>query len=316
MKLRLFLTRTLTLAAIVIGCVLLYRNISRYSAEELLRSIYAIPFENAALSLVFTAASYVCLAGFDGTSLAYLGRRLPPPRVLLVSFVSLSIGHNVGVSMLSSGAIRYRYYARWGLTVAEVGQLIVFCGFTVALGIVTLSGSSMLLSLGRPQAASFLPPAAMTGLALALLAFPLCYLLAARFLPRHIRIYKWHMKVPSWRLALVQILVGTVNFLCVAACLYFLLKSLVDIQFIDVALGYSIANMLAILSHVPGGLGVLEAGLLYVLPGAVPFGALIAFRIVYFFIPLAFGVILFLATELKNLRAGRASVRPGTYRSG
>jgi uncharacterized membrane protein YbhN (UPF0104 family) len=55
--------------------------------------------------------------------------------------------------------------------------------------------------------------------------------------------------------------------------------------------------VLALASHVPGGLGVLEATVLYLLPGGAAIGALIAFRVVYFFVPLAFGLPLFAISE-------------------
>src|SRR3712207_8967800 len=51
-----------------------------------------------------------------------LGRPLSYPKVALASFVSLSLGHNIGFAGLSSGAIRYRFYSRAGLTAEEVAK--------------------------------------------------------------------------------------------------------------------------------------------------------------------------------------------------
>jgi glycosyltransferase 2 family protein len=51
------------------------------------------------------------------------------------------------------------------------------------------------------------------------------------------------------------------------------------------------------MSHVPGGLGVLEATVAYLLPDAAAIGALIAFRAVYFFLPLSIGLPAFLVSE-------------------
>lgn len=99
----------------------------------------------------------------------------------------------------------------------------------------------------------------------------------------------------------MQVIVGTTNFAFVAASLHFLLRGSTDVHFLEVARGYAVANVLAIISHVPGGLGVLEAGLVYALPGEIPFGVLIAFRIVYYLIPLSFGLPLFLLTEASHL---------------
>lgn len=302
MKISTLLTRAVTVVAVFGGAYLLYRNLSRYSFEELMQSIYAIPLGDGLIAFGFVILSYLSLAGFDGTGLAYVGKRIAAPKVMLTSFTALSIGHNVGVSLLSSAAVRYRFYSRWGLSAVEVGQVVVFCGFTVALGITTLAGVTLLLPFGETRTLDFLGPVAAKAVAAAVLLFPISYVLAARFLPRQVHFWKWDVRVPDWRLALAQVVIGTVNFTFVAASLYFLLRHGTDVRFIDVASGYAVANMLAIISHVPGGLGVLEAGLVYALPGDVPFGVLIAFRILYFFIPLAIGLPLFLISEAWNLR--------------
>jgi len=309
-KISTLLTRAVTLVAVLGGGYLLYRNLSRYSLAELMQSIYAIPLSDGLIAFGFVMLSYLSLAGFDGTALAYVGKRIAAPKVLLTSFTALSIGHNVGVSLLSSAAVRYRFYSRWGLSAAQVGQLVVFCGFTVALGIASLAGITLLIPFGEARTFGFLDPAAVTAIGLAALVFPLAYLLAARFLPRRIHFWKWDVRVPDWRLALAQIVIGTMNFTFVAASLFFLLRHSTDVSFINVASGYAVANVLAIISHVPGGLGVLEAGLVYALPGDVPFGVLIAFRILYFFIPLSLGLPLFLLSEAVNWRRGGRDTAP------
>ena len=68
----------------------------------------------------------------------YAGRDLPYRKIALTSFISLSIGHTLGFAAFSSGAVRYRFYAAWGLSAGDVGRIIVFCGFTVLVGLCTL----------------------------------------------------------------------------------------------------------------------------------------------------------------------------------
>ena len=303
MKTGVLLARSVTLIAVIGGGYLLFRNLSRYSFSDLLQSILAIPPANGLAAFGFVILSYLTLAGFDGTALAYVGKRIAVPKVVLTSFTALSIGHNVGVSLLSSAAVRYRFYSRWGLTAAEVGQLVVFCGMTVALGIASLAGITMVVPLDNPRSLGFLQPDTIRQVGLLILVFPLGYVLAARLLPRRIHVWKWHARVPGWRLALAQVVIGTINFTFVSASLYFLLKHGTDAHFLEVARGYAVANVVAIISHVPGGLGVLEAGLVYALPDEVPFGALIAFRFLYYLIPLSFGLPLFLLTEAVHLRS-------------
>ncbi len=270
---------------------LLYRNISRYSPADIVASIGAIPSDHLALSIAFAAASYGCLTGFDAFGLIYAGKSLAYRKAALTSFVSLSIGHNIGLSALSSGAIRYRFYSRWGLTAEDVTKVVLFSGMTVAVGLLSLCGWAMLLStssatvigLGR-SAAHFIGMVFFAALAL--------YLLLCWRIRRPMIVGKWKFNLPSLPLAVAQLVLGTINFAFIAASLQQLLLAYQEIYYWDVAAVYAIANGTAIVTHVPGGLGVLEATTQFLLPKAATIGAVIAFRCVYFFLPLPFGLFL------------------------
>ncbi|HSA81839.1 MAG TPA: hypothetical protein VLE23_13570, partial [Geminicoccaceae bacterium] len=113
-----------------------------------------------------------------------------------------------------------------------------------------------------------------------------------------IRIHRFELPVPPLRLALGQVAVGTTDFLLVSAVLHQVLSASVEIGFFPVAMSYVAANGAAILSHVPGGLGVIEAVVLSLVPGANVVGALIAFRVVYYLVPFVMGSILFTVCEI------------------
>lgn len=292
------LFRFLVLLAIVTAAVLLVRTLRQYTFEQIETALRAIPFTNLALSLGFAAASYLCLTFFDMLGTHYAGKPQPWHRAALASFVSLSIGHNVGVAALSSAAVRYRYYSRWGLTSADVALIVLFCGVTVALGLSTLGAAALLL---RPAEAMSLTglgrPAILTAAALAAL-FPLVYLGLAATLHRSITLRGRSFRLPTLRLALLQVVAGTVNFAFVAASLHQVISALSDANYLKVAALSIIANVAAIVSHIPGGIGVLEATVAQILPGAEALAAVIAFRVIYYFVPLALGLILFGASEV------------------
>src|SRR5690606_10322041 len=219
----------------------------------------------------------------DWLGVRYAGKPLPWRRTALASFVSLSIGHNVGVAALSSGAIRYRYYARWGLDGGDVARVILFAGVTVGLGLATLGGVGLLLYPQQGKALLGLGSGALRVLAAAALALPAIYLLLAALVRRQLRFRSWTFDLPVIAIAAPQVLIGTLNFAFVAACLHQLVAARSDIAYLEVAAVYVIGNLAALVSHVPGGLGVLEATFLWLLPGAAAVGAVIAFRVVYFF---------------------------------
>ena len=282
-------------AASFAALYLLYRAFRNYTWAEIVESVQALPWSNLGLSMLFCAGSYLSLGVFDALAVRYAGKPLPFHRTLLASFCGLSIGHTVGLAALSSGAVRYRFYSRWGLSNEEIAKVIAFCGVTVGLGLSALAGAGLLW---RPQAALALGIGEGAALAIAAICLGVCaaYVVACVFLRGSLTLWRWTAELPDWRLALGQIAAGTVNFAFVAACLHQLMRAYGNAGYFDVATAYVTGNVATLISHVPGGLGVLEATVMHLIGEQKAIGALIAFRVIYFFIPLAIGLATFLAS--------------------
>lgn len=295
--------------AIGLAAFLLYRTLSRYSPDQLLEAVSAVPLARLAAAGGFAAASYLCLSGFDYLALHYVGRPQPYYRAAWASFTSLSLGHNIGLAFLSSGAVRYRFYTRWGLSAEQVAKVIVFCGVTVGLGLMILGGAALLLRTELAVEITRLPKPVVIALGIGCLALPGLYLVLSAVVRKPLRIRRWTLEIPPLRLAVGQIVVGSVNFACVAACLHQALAAVTDVAYVGVASVYVIANTTALVSHVPGGLGVIESVVMYLLPRRDLIGPLLVFRFVYFLIPLGIGLVVFLATELAYRRMGRRPAR-------
>lgn len=302
-----WLAPAIGLAAVALAAFLLHRTLSQYSFAEILASLTEIPGGRIALAGLCAAASYLCLTGFDFLALRYVGSKLPYRRAALASFCSLSLGHNIGFAALSSGAIRYRFYSRWGVSGADVAKIIVFCGLTVGLGLATLGGVALLLRPDLAAKMTGLAEGAIVALGLACLAAVAGYVALAAFVRKRLRIRKWTLEMPPLRLALAQIAIGPINFAFVAGCLYHAIAGLSEVAYIPVATAYVIANVTALISHVPGGLGVIETVVLYLLPGAQVVGGLVAFRVIYFLVPLAIGAPLFGLSELVLKKSKRGA---------
>jgi glycosyltransferase 2 family protein len=293
-------------AAIALAGALLYRTLSRYSFDQLVEAVAAVPAGRLAGAGGFAAASYVALTGFDYLALRYVGRPLPYPKAALASFSSLSLGHNIGLAALSSGAIRYRFYTRWGLNAEQVAKIIVFCGVTVGLGLLMLGGLALLLRTGLAQEITGLSRTLVIGLGMLCLLIPAAYLILSAFVRRPLTLWRWSLEIPPLPLALGQIAVGSLNFAFVAACLHQALSAVTEVAYLGVASVYVIANTTALVSHVPGGLGVIESVVMHLLPEHDLIGPLLVFRFVYFLVPLALGTLLLLVTELSFRRRGGA----------
>jgi uncharacterized membrane protein YbhN (UPF0104 family) len=220
------------------------------------------------------------------------------PKAAIASFTGLSIGHNLGVAALSSGAVRYRYYSRWGLNTEEVAKVILFCGVTVGIGLSALAGIALLVN---PEDAANLLKLSASGLfvlGLACLAVPAAYVVLAATVRAPLRLWKWSFQMPHVMLAIGQVVIGTLNFVFVSACLHQMLAAQGDASFVQTATAFVLANIAILLTHVPGGLGVLEATVSHVLPGAASIGALVAFRVIYFILPLLIGLPTFAISEV------------------
>jgi uncharacterized membrane protein YbhN (UPF0104 family) len=291
--------RHAVVAALIVGAAaLLYRTLSQFSAEELSAAIRKVSASRLAAAAACAAGSYFCLTWFDWLGLRYVGKPLPYRRAALASFVSLSIGHNIGLAGLSSGAIRYRFYRRWGLSLAEIARLVVFSGVTVALGLVTLGGIALL---ARPRLAVEIigiDAAGVTALGIACLAVDLLYLGMAALRLGPLRFRRWTLDIPTLRLALAQIAIGSVNYAFVAGCLYNAMADISGAPYLSVATVYVLANTAALIAHVPGGVGVIETVVSVLLPDNPTVAAVLVFRAVYYLIPLLLGGLIFALVEL------------------
>lgn len=304
--------RGLTVAILCLVAFLLYRIFRQYSLTEVMESARAIPAYRLALAAAFAAGSYLCLTVFDYLALRAIGADIGYPRAALTSFVSLSIGHNVGLAALSSGAIRYRFYSRWGLDAGDVAKVIIFCAITVGLGLAGLGGLAMLIEPELARQVTRLEDGVVVALGIACLGLPAAYLTLAACVRRPIVFRRWSIEMPALPIAAAQAAIGPINFACVAGALHQTIAGVADVAYPSVAAAYVIANATSLVAHVPGGLGVIEGVVLFLLPGKDLIGALLAFRLVYFFVPLLLGGSLFALSELlaKRHRPGLGATLP------
>ncbi|TAY04554.1 UPF0104 family protein [Rhizobium leguminosarum] len=307
MSLKSMIWNGLLVAALCLAVFLLYRIFQQYSLDQIVQSVRSIPFSTFGTALVFAAASYLCLGCFDLLAIRSLGKSLPYSRIALASFISLSLGHNIGFAGLSSGAFRYRFYSRWGLTAEDVAKIILFCGVTVGLGLITLGGIAMIVNPGDAGRLLRIDPASVRIFGLLALVVPAVYAGLAFFIRGTLRLWRWSFQLPRFSIAVAQVAVGTINFMLVSACLHQMLSAFGDVAFFRSMTAYVLANSAILATHVPGGLGVLEATVSYVVPKEASIGALIAFRCAYFFIPLALGTTLLVISEVVFRRTSRGA---------
>jgi uncharacterized membrane protein YbhN (UPF0104 family) len=136
------------------------------------------------------------------------------------------------------------------------------------------------------------------------------YLGLAVFVHRPIRIRRFELPVPRLDLALGQVAVGATDFLLVSAVLHQMLSATAEIGYFPLAATYVAANAAAIVTHVPGGFGVIEAIVLSLVPGANVVGALVAFRVIYYLVPFLIGCLVLAIAEFARRQRRPATERP------
>jgi uncharacterized membrane protein YbhN (UPF0104 family) len=253
------------------------------------------------LAAGFVAASYVTLTFYDHFSLRAIGRRDVPYRVAaMASFISYTIGHNLGATVFTAGAIRFRIYSAWGLGVGDVVKIAFVTGLTFWLGNAFVLGLGLLWAPEAASAITQLPPWINRALALFGLAIIAGYLLWLLPQPRIIGRAGWRVTLPCARLTLVQIGIGVLDLTAGALAMYALLPAGPSIDFITLLVIFVTAALLGFLSHAPGSLGVFEAAMLIALPQFQKeelLASLLIFRVLYFMLPFCAAVLMLSARE-------------------
>ena len=299
-----------SLTIIVIAVVVLYRILRDIDIEELIDTLEATDWRTLIAAGAFVAAGYITLTFYDLFALRTIGRTEIPYRVAaLAGFTSYAVGHNVGASVFSGGAVRYRIYSAWGLSVIEVTKICFVAGLTFWLGNATVLGLGILHAPQAARAIDQLPPWANRVLAVILLVLLAAYVAWVWVKPRVIGRDGWQVTLPGGPLTLLQIAIGIVDLACCAAAMYMLVPDEPNLGFVTVAVIFVAATLLGFASHAPGGLGVFDAAMMVALwqfDKEDLLAGLLLFRLLYYIIPF---VISLAILGVRELWLGRSSRR-------
>jgi phosphatidylglycerol lysyltransferase len=292
------------------GVVLvLHHQLAHLHVRSVIAHLHAIPRRQVLAALGFTAASYWLLSTYEVLALAYLRRTIPYTRILFTSFIAYSFGHTLGFAAFTGGAIRFRLYATAGISAIDVATISAFCSLSLGIGLATVSGVSLFLSPGHAASVLRLHHNWSILVGTLLLAAVVAYAAWACLARVNFEIRGWALRAPGARIGLAQIALSVLDLSLAAAVLWSLLPPTAHIGFIPFLGVYAAAVIAGIVSHVPGGVGVFEAVMLLTLPG-VPtdalLGSLLAYRAVYYLVPLVCASLLFAWKELAAQRSALA----------
>src|SRR5258708_5288638 len=124
-----------SVAVIATACYVLFHMLRHIDVDGVVEAIKATEPSSVFLAGLFVAAGYFTLTFYDWFAVRAIGRPDIPYRVnALAAFASYSIGHNVGASVFTGGAVRYRIYSACGLNALDVPKLCFLAGLTFWLG--------------------------------------------------------------------------------------------------------------------------------------------------------------------------------------
>src|SRR5271169_831585 len=305
----------LSLTIIIVAAVVLYRILRDIDLDELLDALEATDWRTLGVAAFFVAAAYLSLTLYDLFALRTIGRFDVPYRVAaLAGFTSYAVGHNVGASVFSGGAVRYRIYSAWGLGVVEVTKICFIAGLTFWLGNATLLGIGVLKAPQAARAIDQLPIWLNRLIALVILAVLSAYVAWVWVKPRVIGREGWQVTLPGGPLTLLQIGIGILDLFCCALAMYMLVPDEPNLGFITVAVIFVAATLLGFASHAPGGLGVFDAAMMVALwqfDKEDLLAGLLLFRLLYYIIPFVISLAILGIREILLSHAARRVNRAG-----
>ena len=292
------------------------KGLSFHALESALRGT---PASALLLALVATAVSYAALLGYDLSGLRYARARPALSSVFLASFCGYAIGNAVGFGAFSGGAVRYRIYTAAGLSPGQIVRVIVFISAALGIGLATIAGLGLVLCAHRVSRMLGTSPEPLFAAASILLTLATAFLLFCAIRRRPVAIGPLELDPPGAALVLVQLALTTTDVLAAAAVLWVLLPP-TGVGFVPFAAIYAASLGLGVLSHIPGGLGVFEVAILFAVGSKAPVSAvaaaLVAYRAIYYLLPLFLSTILLAGFEARRFlgvttseRIGRAASR-------
>jgi len=275
----------------IVAAGMLYWQLRKYSLMDIAHALGQIPLRNLVYASFACLAGYISLSFYDFLALRYVGRSVSWWKWMLAGILGFAISNNAGHAVVSGGAIRYRLYTRWRIRAGEILNMLVFSGFTYFLGCASIMILGYFLvphslfedSVGAKVGINglFIFSAAALGAYFAMTVF---------FRNKNVKIGSTKFHVPNTEIAFLQMLLGMADNILAGMVLYFCMEPFVQIPFGTYIGLFVIAQTAGVFSQVPGGIGVFESIFLLALPDEVSrasiFGALLAYRIIYYVIPL------------------------------
>lgn len=292
----------LSLCIIGIAAYVLFHMLRDINVDEVYSALRAVDPHHIGFAAIFVALGYFTLTFYDWFALRTIGRHEVPYRIAaMAGFTSYSIGHNVGATVFTGGAVRYRIYSAYGLDAIDVAKICFVAGLTFWLGNATVLGLSIAYTPHAAEPITQLPGWINRIIAFGILGVLASYVAWVWTAPREIGKGGWKVRLPSGPNTLLQIVIGIFDLGFCALAMYMLIPAEPHMGFVTLAVVFVSATLLGFASHAPGGLGVFDAAMLVALwefDKEDLLAGLLLFRMLYYLVPFALALVILGIREL------------------
>lgn len=282
---------------------ILNQELAKYSIDDILNSLSRISDRQVYSAFGFTILGYVVVSSYDLISFIHLNYYLNLKKILFTTFITYAISNTTGFTLLIGGGIRYRFYSFWGVPGRKIAKIIALGNLTFWLGLITLCGITCVSNpFNLPSSINIDVSLIRCGGIIALTLIGVYLYLCRR--RKYLKIGKRIICFPKIAISLSQIALFSLDWVLAAAVLYCLIPDQINKSYIDFFNIYLLAMTASILSNIPGGIGIFETVIIFLLPKNIStpdiLGSLLAYRVIRFLLPLATALLLIFCFELKQ----------------
>ena len=287
----------------------LKQELALYNPQDILDSLSSIRDRQLYLAIGFTILSCLVISCYDLIAFRCFRYKLNINKILFTTFITYAVSNTTGFTLLIGGGIRYRFYSFWGVPTKYIAKITALGNITFWLGLLTLIGFTFIIHpLQLPNSLSLnfsiiKPKTGIRCLGITALLLVISYFYCCYY-RKKIKIKGKAFAFPKPTITLAQIVVFSLDWALAAAVLYCLLPSYLDKSYLSFFNIYLIAMAASIISNVPGGIGIFETAIIFLLPITIPVpdtvSSLLIYRGIRFFLPLTIALFSICCFEIKR----------------
>ena len=309
-KLAAFFQKYKTYISILFAIFVLYlvaTTIKDTDWPQVWQSVQASSTKHIVLAALTALVSYAAYAAYDLFSSHVLKIKLAKLSAWFIAWISYSANLNLG-AIVGSLALRYKLYSKLGLRAGDTSKII---GLSVTTNWVCYALLIGVVGLLNVEAVSKLAGVSEIAITIILLV-ALTVIITLLFLPSNVLSKKLGLasKLEDFGISKIKSLypglaIGVVHWSFMALTMYFAFEQEVD--FLTIFTCVLLSCIAGAISHVPGGLGVIEAVFVTLLQSQIDKHEIIAsifvYRAAFYIFPALFTFIFYLSSQFLMRRS-------------